>query len=219
MLLYTQTFWQEINSQGGERQFSSFDDLVDPLCFNFFQQLFFGFCLPRSFSCEHFEEYDTNRPEISFVGILISFQRFGSHVQWGSNIVLAWFKELRSFDCETKISYFTLVIVSQQDIGWFEITMDNFFLVNLQISLDDLIHEMKNLIVCWLVFNLFVQVTTTKFRNDVCVIFCCINLVKCEHVGDRFKFFKDVDLRLEKGSIDFILQHFHINDFDCHRLF
>lgn len=91
MLLNAKTFGQEVNSQWGEDMLSSLNDVLNSLSFNFFEKLFFCFCLPRSFTCEHFIEYNTNRPKVSLVRILILLKWFRSHIQRWANIILTWF--------------------------------------------------------------------------------------------------------------------------------
>ena len=94
--------------------------------------------------------------------------------------------------------------------------MNNLLLINLQVSLNDLIHEMQDFIFVGFVFYLLIEIATTKFCNDVSVIFGSVNLMQCEYIGHSLELFKDIDLRFEQSSIDLVFEHLHIDDFYCH---
>lgn len=95
--------------------------------------------------------------------------------------------------------------------------MNDFLLVNLQVALDNLIHALEHLIFCKFVFDLFVEVARAEFCYDVSVVLCRVYFVQCEHVGNRFELLENFDFRLEESAIDFVLEHFHIDDFDGDR--
>lgn len=96
--------------------------------------------------------------------------------------------------------------------------MNNLLLVNLQVSLNDLIHHFKHLLFTRLSLNLLVEVTGAELSDDVSVIFGGVNFMQCENIGYTLDFFKDFDLRFEESSVDLVFEHLHIDDFDSDRL-
>jgi len=82
--------------------------------------------------------------------------------------------------------------------------VDDLLLIELKISLDNLIHAFENIILCHFLFYFFVEITGAKLSNDVSVIFCRINLVKCKNIRNRFKFFENLNFRIQKSSVDLI---------------
>lgn len=96
--------------------------------------------------------------------------------------------------------------------------MNYLLLVNLHISLYNLVHEVQNLFFPHFVLYSFVQIAATKLRDYVCVVFSGIDLMKSQDIRDFLELFEDLNLGFQKGPIDFVLEHLHINDFDCHRL-
>jgi hypothetical protein len=68
--------------------------------------------------------------------------------------------------------------------------MYNLLLINLQISLDDLVHEMQTLVLCHFDFDFFIQVALAELGDYVSVVFGGINFVECQDIGDILEFFE-----------------------------
>ena len=68
-------------------------------------------------------------------------------------------------------------------VGWFEIPMDDFLAEQVQIPIDQLSDEPKDLMFLQLTLYALAEITITEFSDDVCVVFGVVHLVELEHGG------------------------------------
>ena len=61
---------------------------------------------------EHFIEYDSNGPDVAFMGVRIAFQGLWTHIEW-STYVVGWFFMDICKGAEAEISNFALSIVNK----------------------------------------------------------------------------------------------------------
>ena len=106
------------------------EDAIDLFRLDLLQKFFFVFGPPGSFSCQDFEEDDSNGPDICFVRILIPSQRFRSHVQRGSDVILAGLGDFIGADAEAEVCDFEEPVLRDEEIGRLEIAMDDFVFVD-----------------------------------------------------------------------------------------
>ena len=204
-------FDEELFCHFGE--FSFFEDFGDVFGLDFFDELFLGFRSPRSVSGKHLKENDSNGPEVGFEGVLIFFEGLGGHVERGAYIVLAGLEEFFGFDSEAEVSDFEGFGVSYQEVSRFEVSVYDLVLVDFLVSLEELGHVEVGFGFCEFGLDDLVHVWGAEFGNQVSVIFSGEDIEKCEDVGFAFEFFEDIDFGLEQYAIDFVFEHFEVDDF------
>ena len=112
-------------------------------------------CINRR-SMQHFVQYDSHRPDVTFLRVLALFVSLRWHVFWRANIVVTlWFVRNTLFETVPKVnktkiiaSYYwatNLHSVTKDQIIWFNVSMNDFQLLNNSISLNNLYKELKSL--------------------------------------------------------------------------
>jgi len=72
--------------------------------------------------------------------------------------------------------------------------MNDFLAIDLQIPLNNLIHEIIRLVLGQLLLHFHVQITRTQLSYDVSVILGCVYFMESEDVGDILYLLEDFDL-------------------------
>ncbi len=75
--------------------------------------------------------------------------------------------------------------------------MDDLFLVNLQVSLNDLVYEVAGLGLGEFLRDFLVEVTRAQLCDDVCVVFSCVYLVEFQYMGHVLNLLEDLNLGLK----------------------
>ena len=165
-------------------------------------------------SSKQLEENDSQCPYISFQSILISSQRFRSHVEGRAHIILRGLGRILHLDGKSKICDLKFSIFGGEDVGRFEVSMYDIFLCEVEVSPDDLVHVAAGFILAHLMFDEFVEIGVAEFGDDVGIVFGGEDLVDVEDVLLIFEFFEDGDFALEEDPVDLVLEHFHVDDLD-----
>lgn len=94
--------------------------------------------------------------------------------------------------------------------------MDNFVAVDERISCDELFHESTGFHFRDFFLDYFAEVAIAQLGDDVSIVLRSVDLVQSQDIGKFLHFLEDLNLRGEKGSVDFGFEHFEIDDLDCH---
>lgn len=135
------------------------------------KKLFFGSAFPRGSSGKHFVQNDAHCEYVGFVGVIISGEGLQRHVKWGTDVDSVFELEF-SFDSKAKVSNFPLVADSQ-DVGWFEIAMNDPLVKKVLVSGEDLLHDLDGHALSDFLFLVDVihQVSMgTILQNDVIMV-------------------------------------------------
>ena len=97
--------------------------------------------------------------------------------------------------------------------------MDKTNLVDFIVSLDKLSHDFNGL---WIgngfpLLDDGVEITLTEFSNEVCIIFCCVNIVEMKNMFLSCKGFESGHFQLKEHLIDGVLEFSHFDDLDTDR--
>ena len=187
---------------------------MDGLGLYFPEQFFLAFGSPGGIVEQHLVEDDAECPYIRFERILIFPERLGCHVERGTYIVAIGFSQLLGPDAEAEIGYFSGAVFHHKDIGRFEVTVDDTFLLEFEVALDDLLHEGDDLCFFEMFFDGFAEIGMAKFSDEVGVVFGGEDVMKGEDVGQVSQFFENVDFRVEEGAVDLIFELLEVDDLD-----
>lgn len=105
----SEDFKEKFFSNFGE--FLFLKDFGNGFWLDFFDELLLSFGPPWGVACKHFEEDDSNGPEIGFVGVLIFFEWLGRHVKWGADVVFTGFGQFLALNTKAKIGDFKYFIL------------------------------------------------------------------------------------------------------------
>lgn len=109
------------------------------------------------------------------------------------------------------------MIVSQKDVSWLEISVNDASTINTGIPIKNFIHEGNGFSLgdLFSTGDEFGQVSTiAEFGDDVGIIFSIVDIVDFDDVFTILQYFEDVDFRGEKVLMDFSFDHLHVDDFD-----
>lgn len=96
--------------------------------------------------------------------------------------------------------------------------MNDVFGVELQVSLDDMLHVEQSLGMRQTLLDHFAEIRPTKFRDNVGVITCGEDFTQPQDMAAVPEFLQYLDLTVEQFSIDVILEHLEVNHFNSHAL-
>jgi len=212
VLIGPQRFLQELFGDGADVEFQ--DKVVYFLILYFPDQLLLVFGLPGRLAHEHLEEDDAQGPDVGFEGVLVPFEGLGGHVEGRAHVVLIGLEGVCGFDGESEVGYFELLGVGDEDIGRFEVSVDDIFPGEVEVACEDLLDELEGFSFGEAFFEGFVEVGVAEFGDDVGVVFGGVDFVEGEDVGERFEFLEDLDLALEEDFIDLVFEHAEVDDFD-----
>ena len=190
------------------------DDGLNGLSLYFPQQFFLAFGSPGGVVEQHLVEDDSERPDIRFEGVLVFPERFGGHVERGAHIVAIGFSKLLGSDAKTEISYFGCPVLHHEDVGRFQVPVDDPLLLELEVALDDLLHEGDNLSFLEGLFDGFAEIGVAEFGDEVGVVFGGEDVVEGEDVGQVLELLEDVDFGVEEGAVDLVFELLEVDDFD-----
>jgi hypothetical protein len=105
------------------------EELMDGDCEKLPSQLFLGFGLPGSTAGEEFVVDDSYCPDVTLEAVLVVVEGLGRHVNRRPNIVGTESLGFGGFHGKPKIGYFEFVVF-EEDVGGFEVSMDNFIAVD-----------------------------------------------------------------------------------------
>ena len=108
--------------------------------------------------------------------------------------------------------------MSKEQICWLQIPMDEFLLEYLLISNKKLVHVVKDLCLRKSFLDFPTQITFTQLSDDVSIVLCGVDFVQGEYMWHILHGFEDLDFGGQQSSINLALEHFEIDNFDCHRL-
>ena len=80
--------------------------------------------------------------------------------------------------------------------------MDDLCFVNESITIDKLLHVSASFCFSEFFLNFLAQITITKFRDDVGIIFGSIDFVQSKNIGVFLHSFQDLYLRRQQGAIN-----------------
>ena len=92
--------------------------------------------------------------------------------------------------------------------------MYDIFLGKIDIPLDNLFHVSTGLGLSQFIFNQLIEICIAQLGNDVGVVLGRVDLMHIEYVLLVFELFKDGNFALEQDTVDFVFEHFHVDDFD-----
>ena len=190
------------------------DDGLNGLCLYFPQQFFLAFGSPGGIIEQHFVEDDAECPDVRFEGILIFPEGLGCHVEGGAYIVAIGLSQLLGPDAETEIGNFGSTVFHHEDIGRFKVAVDDTFLLEFEVTLDDLLHEGDDLRFLEVLFDGFAEIGVAEFSDEVGVVFGGEDIVEGEDEGQVFEFFEDIDFGVEKGAVDLVFELLEVDDLD-----
>jgi hypothetical protein len=206
---------QEIFGDGTEGLFG--EEVVDLFVFDLADEFLLVFGAPGGFSGEHFEEDDSECPDIRFEGVLVASERLRGHVEGRADVVLVGFEGLRGLDGEPEICDLELLCVGDEDVGRLEVAVDDISARKVEVALEDLLHEDGCLCFRESLLDDLVEVGVAEFGDDVGVVLGGVDFAQRQDEGQVLEFLQHLDLALQQYFIYLILQQSQVDDFDGHR--
>ena len=93
--------------------------------------------------------------------------------------------------------------------------MDDFMVMNFFVSIEELGHVEAGFGFGEFGLDDCVHVRRAEFCNEVRVVFGGDDIIESENARFVFQLFEDFDFGLKKNTVDFVFEHFEIDDFDC----
>lgn len=112
-------------------------------------------------------------------------------------------------------------ITLNEDVGWFEVTMDDSSSLHVVVAIDDLVHQRNGLAFRQApsTGDELGQITTiTELGDDVGIIFGVIDVIDLKDVVAVLQRFQNIYLRVEEISMHVIVDFLHVYDFNGHDL-
>lgn len=164
-----------------------------------FCQIFLCFGSPRSLACQHLIVNDSKCPDITFKAVFVLVKSFRRHVYRAANIIWRIFLALSLLHGKPKICNFNLA-VPEEDVGRFEVAMDDSSLVNVVVAIEYLIHQSDGFCL-WDTLPIgykFSQISSlAELGDDVSVVFCVIDVKNFYDVLTILQTFQHFYLRSE----------------------
>lgn len=114
------------------------------------------FILPRSLAVHKLISNDSNRPDVTFIRILIVLQRLGRHIVRWANIIAEFLIASVHIDSKSKISNFNTPFLNK-NVGKFEVPVDYSKFLDLTVSIEKLLHHWLCLLLPIIFFLVYVS--------------------------------------------------------------
>ncbi len=168
MSIHFQTPNQELLDIG--RKVFIVEDVINWLILDLPQKILLILGPPRRICKEHLVKYHPQGPNIALIRILILPQGFRCHIERTANIILTALAQSLYLNGKAEISNLNASIMREEDIGWFEIAMDDVLGVELEVALDDVLHVEDCLRVDQTLLDDLTEIRPAEFRDDVGVV-------------------------------------------------
>lgn len=93
-------------------------------------------------ACQHFMKYNSQRPDITFLAIVVVIVAFRRHISWGSDIVVDAPVLSASFLAVSEVNDSWFHSISQKNILCFKVSMQVSMISNSLISFDDVFENL-----------------------------------------------------------------------------
>ena len=167
-------------------------------------------------SCKHFIENDSDSPDIAFRAVKVIIECFDWHINWGSYIIVAGFFEIWVANGESEVSYLNFAF-TEEDIGWFKISMYNSESIDASISIDYLFEDSDGLSLrdSFANFDHFSEVASlAEFSGYAGVSFKGDDVIEFDDVLEVAEHSEYFDLVIEESFMHFSFDILHIYKFE-----
>lgn len=143
--------------------------VVDLLALDLPQQLLLVLGLPGSLAGQHLVEDDAQRPDIRLQRVLVPPKGLGRHVERRAHVVLVGLEGIADLDGEAKVGDLEFS-VAHEDIGGFEVAVDDAVPGEVEVPDHDLLHVLAGLVLAEALLDDLAEVIIAELSDDVGIV-------------------------------------------------